>query len=205
MDTCYTNTATSASGHLDPFVARRTTKARTTDSHHGDCVEADKGCSQGCKCIAETASHKGRSKNLVVLQAVQGVKDVETTTPKRAVNAWTTSRPEKLRQRLVPLGGAEMMADSNITVQPRDGSQQRRRITSQQPMSASATPMSVEPSTRTTRQAVDHFAGDDKRASMIAGLFVFCEESTEDWQYISGLETLGEPEPSTFAVLVPFF
>ena len=65
--------------------------------------------------------------------------------------------------------------------------------------------MSVEPSTRTTRQAVDHFAGEDKRESMTAGLLVFCEESTEDWQYISGLETLGEPEPSTFAVLSAFF
>ena len=36
---------------------------------------------------------------------------------------------------------------------------------------------------------------------MIAGLPVFFEKSTECWQHVSGLGTLGEPEPSTLAVL----
>ena len=49
------------------------------------------------QCIAAPTSHNGRSKILVVLQAIQDVKDVETNTPKRVGHPLTTSRPQ-LRQ-----------------------------------------------------------------------------------------------------------
>ena len=93
------------------------------------------------------------------------------------------------------------MVDSNITVQPRDLSSDASMeantgdaSSSHQPMS---TPMSVQPSTGTSRQAVDHLSGDDKSAIMIAGLLVNSGAPTEDGHTSVGSECSVNPNPAS--------
>ena len=141
-------------------------------------------------------SHNGRSNNMVILQAVQCLKDVETTTPKRVGNALTISRLQKAEAvaraapavgipppseapvvgpPAAPRGGVEMMVDSNITQcchgirveMYRWRPSRRGASSSNQPKSAPAS--------------------------------AFFEESTEHWQYVSWFGTLGDPARSILA------
>ena len=61
---------------------------------------------------------------------------------------------------------------------------------------APATPMSVESSRGTTRQAVDHLAGDGRRVRLTGGLPVFCEDRHTGGITSVGSERSMNPAPS---------
>ena len=145
------------------------------------------------QCIAAPTRHKGRLNDVVVLQAVQGVKDEEPTTPMRVANALTIEVAEAAEAaraasapgfdflpppeapaagtQAAPVEGAGMMVDSNITESPSGD------VSMEPTLEAPRRRISPTPAPATTHVSgaefrVDHLAGDDKRTRMITGLVV---------------------------------